>query len=101
MWLLLSLAVAAEPNAAAGAKIYAAECVACHGAKGDGKGAAAIAFKPGPPDFTTATWWGTRTDAEVVAAIRAVKPGSPMAGFPALTDAQVADVAAHLRSFRH
>jgi len=34
-----------------GRKLYEQDCVACHGAKGDGKGPAAAALKPAPSDF--------------------------------------------------
>jgi mono/diheme cytochrome c family protein len=34
-----------------GKKLYERDCVACHGAKGDGKGPAAAALKPEPSDF--------------------------------------------------
>ena len=34
-----------------GKKLYERDCVACHGAKGDGKGPAAVALKPAPSDF--------------------------------------------------
>ncbi len=34
-----------------GKKLYEQNCAACHGAKGDGKGAAAAALKPAPSDF--------------------------------------------------
>jgi mono/diheme cytochrome c family protein len=34
-----------------GKKLYEQNCVACHGAKGDGKGPAAAALKPAPSDF--------------------------------------------------
>src|SRR5690606_20134061 len=43
----------ATPEAIArGAAIYQLHCVACHGADADGKGPAAVAFTPGPRDFT-------------------------------------------------
>lgn len=96
MWLLIAAAFAADT--AAGAKTYAAECSACHGTKGDGKGPAAVAFNPKPTAFTDAAFWGTRTDADVAKLVRTVKPGTPMAGFAALTDAQVADVVAYART---
>lgn len=96
MLLLLSIALAADP--AAGRAIFEANCTACHGLAGDGRGPAAGPLKVKPTDFTQPAWWGTRTDPEVAAAIRASKPGSPMTAFAKLDDAQVADLVAYLRS---
>jgi mono/diheme cytochrome c family protein len=38
-----------------GATIYAAECAACHGAAGDGAGAASLGLGMAPPDLTGLT----------------------------------------------
>lgn len=94
--LLLSAAFAAD--AAAGKAVFQANCTACHGLLADGKGPAAIALKPPPTDFTKAEWWSTRTDVDVAASIRTGRPGTPMAAFTQLTDAQVADIVVYLRS---
>ena len=40
------------PSISAGAKVYAANCAACHGDKGDGNGVMAAATKISPTDFT-------------------------------------------------
>jgi len=40
------------PSLSAGAKIYAANCLSCHGEKGDGKGPAGVTLKPPPANFT-------------------------------------------------
>lgn len=96
MLLLLGMALAVDP--VAGRAIYEANCTSCHGLAADGKGPAALALKVKPTDFTQAGWWSTRTDTDVVATIRAGKPGTPMVGFAQLTEAQVGDVVAYLRS---
>ncbi len=96
MLLLLPLALAADP--ANGRAIFEANCTSCHGLAGDGKGPAAFALKVKPTDFTQPVWWGTRTDTDVSAAIRAGKPGTPMTGFAQLNEAQVGDLVAYLRA---
>ncbi|GDX78315.1 hypothetical protein LBMAG42_01260 [Deltaproteobacteria bacterium] len=96
MILLLSLALAADP--AAGKAVFEANCTACHGIAGDGKGPAAMALKVKPADFTQATWWSTRTDTDVAASIRSGKPGTPMSAFTQLTDVQLSNTVAYLRS---
>ena len=95
--LVSSLASAADP--ADGKSAYAANCATCHGRKGNGKGPAAIALKPKPTNFTEADWWVGRTDEQISASIRAGKPDTAMPPFPDLSDAQVADIVAHLRTF--
>ena len=57
-----------------------------------------FAIRPRPTDFTQAAFWKDRTDATVVAAIRAGKPGTAMTAFPQLTEAEAADVTAYLRT---
>lgn len=88
----------AEDSSTPGEVLYRANCTACHGKKGDGKGPAAIAIRPRPTDFTQAAFWKDRTDATVVAAIRAGKAGTAMTAFPQLTEAEAADVTAYLRT---
>lgn len=96
-WMLVSAAFAADP--AAGKVLYAASCTACHGTAGNGKGPAAVALKPKPTDFTAAAYWAGKTDAQVATAIRAGRPGTSMSSFTELSDADVADLVAYLRSF--
>ena len=96
MLLVLTFALAADP--ANGRAIFEANCTACHGLAGDGKGPAAAALKVRPTDFTRAAWWGTRTDTDVAAAIRSGKPGAPTTAFGQLSEAQLGDVVAYLRS---
>ncbi|MES2642011.1 MAG: cytochrome c [Myxococcota bacterium] len=96
-WMLLSVALAADPEA--GKVLYAASCTACHGATGNGKGPAAIALKPKPTDLTAAPWWVGKTDEQITVAIRAGRPGTSMAPFTELSDAEVVDLVAYLRTF--
>jgi high-affinity iron transporter len=88
----------APADPARGKAIYGANCTACHGVAGDGKGPAAIALQPRPTDFTRASWWTNRQDAELAATIRVGKPGTSMTAFATLSDADVADLVAYLRT---
>ena len=94
LWIVSALA----QDVAAGKALYAANCTACHGFAGDGKGPAAVALKPKPTDFTQATYWAARTDAQVTAAIKSGRPGTAMTAFAQLSDPQLADVVAYLRT---
>ncbi len=95
--VLVLAAQAADP--VAGQVVFAANCTACHGKLGDGKGPAAVALKPKPTDFTAAGWWtADRTDASLAAVIRSGKPGTGMSGFTQFSDADVANLVGYLRT---
>jgi high-affinity iron transporter len=89
---------AAKGDPVRGAALYTANCTACHGTTGDGKGPAAIALTPRPTDFTASGWAASRTDADLASAIRAGRPGTSMTPFTRLSDAEVADLVAYLRA---
>lgn len=46
-----------DGDAAAGAAVYAANCVTCHGADGRGRGESAAALNPKPRDFTSGVYY--------------------------------------------
>ncbi|MCK6520116.1 cytochrome c [Myxococcota bacterium] len=94
----LSEAQAQDP-AVQGKKVYDANCMACHGAKGDGKGPAAVALNPKPTSFTAPEFWKGKTDEALKTSIKAGKPGTPMAPFPQLKDADLSALIVYLRSF--
>ena len=50
----VALAPAQIPDMQRGAMLYAAQCAACHGVRGDGKGPSAAALDPPPVAFTDA-----------------------------------------------
>lgn len=89
----------AAADDAAGKSVYTANCTACHGTAGDGKGPAAVALKPKPTDFTSAAWWTSKTDAQVATAIRSGRPGTSMTPFTQLSDAELQSVVAYIRTF--
>ena len=97
MFALPATSLAAD--AAKGKTIYTANCMACHGLAGDGAGPAAMALDPKPTDFTKPEFWKERTNAELKRVIKTGKPGTTMAPFPQLSDDDVADLIAYLRSF--
>lgn len=99
LYLLLLATAAHAGDPVAGQVVYAANCTACHGKAGDGKGPAAVALKPKPTDFTVTAWWTPeRTDAALSGVIRAGKPGTGMSGFTQFSDADVANLVAYLRT---
>ena len=95
--LLATQSIAAD--AANGKKIYSANCVVCHGDKGDGKGPAAATMNPKPRDFTSATEMKGVDDARLKKSITEGRPGTAMVGFAkTLKATDIDDVIAYTKS---
>jgi mono/diheme cytochrome c family protein len=101
-------APAAPPPAAGetGAAIYAARCATCHGADGDGRGAAAVGLTPSPRDFRDPAWQASVSDARIE---QVIAQGGPSVGLSPLMPphpdlaadrARLQAVRAHVRSLR-
>src|SRR5579875_1573956 len=67
---------AAPPNKAAGAKIFAAKCAACHGADGQGNDSAGFPPLWGPKSFNSGAGMNTKMPAFVKANMPPTAPGS-------------------------
>lgn len=95
----------ATPQASSAAENYKGVCAACHGDKGDGNGAAAVALNPKPANFSDPAFWQTRDKAHIEKVIREGGPAvgkSPlMAPFGARFNAQeISALADYLRTFK-
>ena len=97
--VLLALPAYAQ-DADAGKATYTANCMACHGTGGAGDGPAAIALSPPPQSFTAKAFWDGKTDAVLKTTIKAGKPGTAMSGFSQLSDADVANLIAYMKTFK-
>ena len=64
---------------AAGEALYAEHCVACHGVRGDGDGAAAAALPQRPSDFTDAARWAYTSHGQKIWLLAEGIPGTPHA----------------------
>lgn len=95
-------AAAPSGDAAHGATLFAGTCASCHGP--DAKGITGLG-----KDLTTSTWVAERTDTELVDFIKTGRPSSdplnttgvdmpPRGGNPALTDQDLVDIVAYIRS---
>ena len=82
-----------------GKAIYKAQCVACHGQKGQGDGPAAVALNPRPSVITQAARVGKLPDDSLVQIVTTGRGGMPGFG-KILTPDQVREVVAHLRTLK-
>jgi mono/diheme cytochrome c family protein len=96
--LFFSGAALADGDPERGAQLYQGSCMACHGVNADGNGPAAAALKPRPTDFTSAAWWKNRTDRQVAVEIKSPTPGTSMMPFAHLSEQQINDLVAFLRT---
>ena len=105
---------AAEPAAAfqpaspvRGEGVYARNCAACHGGKGDGLGPAAPYLKPLPRDFTAGMYkfrstpsGELPTDSDLLRIVNEGIPGTQMPGWKSLlTPQERLDVVAYIKIF--
>jgi mono/diheme cytochrome c family protein len=87
-----------EPVATDPAAIFAQACAKCHADDGSG-GLPMAANGPRPTDLTSPEWQQSRSDAELVAAIKDGRGAMPpFSGL--LTPDQIAALAAHIRKLK-
>ena len=109
--VLLAPTAARAADAAAGKATFELNCVSCHGVSGKGDGPVGAVLQPPPRDFSKADFkfdpdgdGTTGTDADLKGVIvqgSAAFGGSPlMAPWPTLSDDDVANVIAHIRSLK-
>lgn len=101
----LSLLLVAAPASAneAGKTVFTTYCSACHGADGNGDGAAAAGLDPKPANLNDAAFWETRDEAHVTKVVTeggaAVGKSPLMAAWGAVLSAeQLKDVVAFVVS---
>ena len=91
-----------KPDAAsiaAGEKLYATHCAACHGPKGAGDGIQASKFTPRPANLADAQWKHGPSDGEIFTVIRNGVPKTSMSTYSKkITERETWDVVNFIRS---
>lgn len=91
---------AADGDARKGKAVYEKSCVLCHGPQGRGDGPVGKTVNPPAADFTSAAS-KKKTDAELLATIENGRPPTAMVGWKGqLSDAEIQDVLAYVKSLR-
>ncbi len=86
-------------DAAKGEKVFKANCMVCHGEKGDGNGPAAAPLTPKPRNFTSATEMKGIDDARLHKSIMEGRPNTAMVSFAKTLSANdIEDVIAYLKT---
>jgi mono/diheme cytochrome c family protein len=99
---LLSLSPNARADdAAAGKPLYAQHCVVCHGVHGKGNGPSGKKLDPKPTDFTTAVPNDEEWFKATKLGTKAIGKSNNMEAYGAkLTDQQIRDVLAYVKTFK-
>lgn len=86
---------------AAGKQIYAQQCVVCHGLKGKGNGPSGKGLNPPPNDFSTAAPDDAQWFKATKLGTKAIGKSNGMEAYGAkLTDEQIRDVIAYVKTFK-
>ncbi len=81
-----------------GRALFLEHCALCHGERADGRGVRREGLTSPPRDFTDPAWRLRTSPRHVFSTIREGERGTPMPAWAALSDSEVWDLVAYLRS---
>ncbi len=91
-------AKAPKPDLDTGARVYKQNCINCHGASGQGDGAAAARLDPKPADLTAAKTQ-SKEDAALLETIKFGRPGTAMPGWTSeIDEREMRDLLGYIRT---
>jgi len=94
----IQVAPTAWPDITAGAKLFQANCVSCHGVRGAGDGIAGVALDPKPANFHDPDLVWNSAPYKFFNTVRLGVPGTGMTAFPHFSDQEVWAIAFYLKS---
>lgn len=104
--LFIPISAWAAGDPASGEKTYKGKCATCHGTTGEADGPAAKQLRPKPVNFVDDTKnnppgrMGHKSDAELMTSIKQGVVGTAMPSWVTLSDQEVSDVLAYIRSIK-
>ena len=104
--MLAALSIAGAPPAPTpklletGKAVFATNCVACHGATGEGNGPVAFAVKPPPRNFVKDPFKAGDSVEQIFATITSGLPKTRMVGYPGIKEPERWALAFYVRTFR-
>ncbi|MFY0673492.1 MAG: FTR1 family protein [Bacteroidia bacterium] len=96
----ISLAPTKWPNLENGKTLYAANCMSCHGQKGDGDGPSATGLDPSPTVFSDMEGMSEKSPLQAYHTIRFGVEGTSMVAFNQLSDNEVWDLSFYISTLR-
>lgn len=88
------------PSLAQGKQVFAAHCVSCHGASGDGRGAAAQALGAKPMNFLDSARMASMSPLSVFTSVKLGVQNTAMPGFSSLAEDELWAVSFYVLSLR-
>lgn len=88
------------PDVSNGKRLYAQNCVSCHGESGDGNGPSAQGLEPQPTALSSREAMGNKAPIEAYHTIKFGVEGTSMAPFSGLSEKEVWDIAFYVHTLR-
>jgi high-affinity iron transporter len=100
-WSIVAWLTRLRANGSAGSEgegLFLQRCATCHGVTGGSNGPMSASLSRVPRELSSFAWQAERSDAQIAAAIREGITGTPMPAARGLTERELSQLIAHVRS---